>query len=176
VLWLFPGLPGLISGITSLWPHATNILLIGFSTLLLGLLAHVSIIDARRMIVPDMSVMAIAGIGVLSGLVFHPEAIIWNICAAVGVAVILLIMRDLYFRICRRDGLGIGDIKLICAATIWIGHDGVSSMILIAAMTGILSAASLKLVRGRLKRLPFAPHLAAATWIVWCCGPILIVT
>lgn len=96
----------------------------------------------------------------------------------VGFAVFAFIAK-LYRRIRGRDGLGLGDAKLLGALGAWVGWQGLPTVVLYAAGAGLLWALARSLVRpGRFKpldpkqRLPFGPFLCLAGWLVWLYGPL----
>jgi len=98
-----------------------------------------------------------------------PDAITLPLAVA-GIAVAWL-----YGLIRRRVGLGGGDAKLFAALGAWVGWEGLPTVILYAAVSGLLWALALQL-RGKPlrlnRRLPFGPHLCLAGWLVWLYGPL----
>jgi len=81
----------------------------------------------------------------------------------------------IYRRLRGRDGLGLGDAKLLAASGAWVGATGLPSVVAGAALAGLAAAGAMMLTGRRLDRysaLPFGPFLAAATWLVWLFGPI----
>ena len=92
-------------------------------------------------------------------------------CGYLGLWLVALIYR----RLRGRDGLGLGDAKLLAAAGAWVGASGLPSVLAGAALAALAAAGGLTLAGTRLDRhsaLPFGPFLAAATWLVWLFGPI----
>ncbi len=82
----------------------------------------------------------------------------------------------LYRRLRGREGLGLGDAKLLAAAGAWLTWPALPSVVALAALTGLATALARSLVRQSLpvgERLPFGPHLGAATWLVWLYGPVV---
>ena len=70
---------------------------------------------------------------------------------------------------------GLGDVKLFAAAGAWVGWQGLPSVLLIGAATGL--AAALLLARakgppGPREPVPFGPYLALGLWITWLYGPV----
>jgi leader peptidase (prepilin peptidase)/N-methyltransferase len=70
-----------------------------------------------------------------------------------------------------RDGLGLGDVKLIAAAGIWLPVLGSFYAIALASIVALAGTVALALLRGKaatlLDSLPFAVFLAPAFWLVW---------
>ena len=67
--------------------------------------------------------------------------------------------------------LVLGDVKLFAAAGAWVGWQGLPSVLLIGAATGL--AAALILGRARPDQpVAFGPYLALGLWITWLYGPV----
>jgi leader peptidase (prepilin peptidase)/N-methyltransferase len=93
-----------------------------------------------------------------------PEALIMGRFAAIcGVALLLLAIRALYKAMRKREGMGLGDVKLLAMMAAFLGF----APALFALFTGVLAAfvyAVTLLLRGRAgaaTRLPFGSFLAA---------------
>ncbi|HEY7765516.1 MAG TPA: A24 family peptidase [Aestuariivirgaceae bacterium] len=137
--------------------------------LLCGLLASISIIDARHGIIPDWANAAMALSGLLrASLHLGPSTIeaaaaaMFTFCAF---ASLLAIFK--YYR--GHAGMGLGDVKFLAAAATWTGFMGLPPMILIASISG-LSFVLLRSLAGyplsQSTRLPFGPHLAMGLAVV----------
>jgi leader peptidase (prepilin peptidase)/N-methyltransferase len=82
----------------------------------------------------------------------------------------LLLVKSVYRLVAKRDGLGLGDVKLFAAAGAWVGCEGLPQVLLIASMLGLGFAAlyssgpkSSFLIR----KIPFGAALCAALWMTW---------
>jgi leader peptidase (prepilin peptidase) / N-methyltransferase len=123
-----------------------------------------ALIDIRHGIIPDWLNLSVAGLGLakvvmVGGLVAGIEA------AGEGVAIGLIfwLLRRLYFGLRKIQGLGLGDVKFLAAAGIWIGIAGLPILLLIAALTALAAAAVMQLAGRDMTRrtsLPFGPFLA----------------
>ena len=169
-LWLFPIAPAGLIGAFAL--RSADALVIALSAGLLLLAAAIACIDARRMIIPDGLTAALALLGLGTIFIVDSGPLVSRLMAA-GVTMLgLQTFREAFRHWRGHEGMGFGDVKLAGAAALWIGPEGLPSLILLAAMTALATAMCLRLARGRLRRLPFGPHLAAALWLVWCWGPL----
>jgi leader peptidase (prepilin peptidase)/N-methyltransferase len=136
----------------------------------------IAAIDARRFMIPDVLSLPAIPLGLLaSGDLFVPwsgshVAVDHAIGAALGGAIFWLV-REAYYRLRGREGLGLGDVKLAAAAGAWTGWQDLPNVVLLAAV----AALSLALMRAAVQRtglagterLAFGAFLAPAIWIVW---------
>jgi leader peptidase (prepilin peptidase)/N-methyltransferase len=84
--------------------------------------------------------------------------------AAAGAAsgLIFWLLRRLYFGWRKIQGLGLGDVKFLAAAGIWIGLAGLPTLLLTAALTALAAAAVMQYAGRDMNRgtsLPFGPFL-----------------
>jgi leader peptidase (prepilin peptidase) / N-methyltransferase len=130
--------------------------------LLSGVLA---LIDIRHGIIPDWLNLAIAGLGLArmavgGGLVAGIEAA----CQGAAIGLIFWLLRWLYFKLRKIQGLGLGDVKFLAAAGIWTGIAAIPLLLLIAALTALAAAGVMQWTGRDMTRrtsLPFGPFLAA---------------
>ncbi len=137
------------------------------------LLLLLAAIDWRYRLLPDALTLSLGIFGLLIATVDGRIADA-AIGAAVGLSVFAAV-RWLYARIRRREGLGLGDVKLIAAAGTWVGWAGLPSLVLIASLAA-LAVVGIGAVGGRRVRpddaVPFGSYLAFGCWIVWLHGPL----
>ena len=84
---------------------------------------------------------------------------------------------SIYRRARGREGLGLGDAKLLAAAGAWLGWQALPSVVVIAAASGLALALATALGGSKLawtSRIAFGPHLALAFWLAWLLGPVVI--
>ncbi len=132
-------------------------------------------IDWRHTILPDVLTLPLIVLGLAVAGDLEPERL-WDpllgiVCGYAGLWAVAWIYRQLR----GREGLGLGDAKLLAASGAWVGATGLPSVLLSAAVAGLAAAGVMMLMGHRLNRhsaLPFGPFLAAATWLVWLFGPI----
>jgi leader peptidase (prepilin peptidase) / N-methyltransferase len=142
--------------------------LLGWALLTLGW------IDIRRWLLPDVVILPLVIAGLAAAAAFEPEQLTGR---ALGAALGYLSLRAVaaLYRVLRgREGLGQGDAKLLAASGAWVGAGALPQVILVAAISALIAAASLRLAGVRVtarSALPFGPFLALATWILWLYGP-----
>lgn len=91
-------------------------------------------------------------IGALVGLLFFP--------------VLNLVYRSLR----GRDGVGMGDAKLLAGIGLWLGWTKLPAVLLIASMAGLIYAFSAMLLKddkNAASKFPFGPFLSLGCWMVW---------
>jgi leader peptidase (prepilin peptidase) / N-methyltransferase len=121
-------------------------------------------IDLRRGLIPDWLNLAIACLGLsrIAALDGSAAALL-ALCEGITVGTIMWILRELYFRLRKFQGLGLGDVKLLAASGIWIGIAGVPVQLLVASLSALSAAGVLRLAGSAMTRqtaLPFGPFLA----------------
>jgi len=153
-----------LAGDAALMPGAC---LLGWGLLLLGA------IDRRTGLLPDMLTLPLVVAGLLAGL-FEPGAPLAD--RAIGAALGYLMFAGLAFayrRLRGRDGLGLGDAKLLAAGGAWLGWQALPWVILVGA--GAALVVTLISTRGQVARhtaIAFGPWLALGIWVMRLIGPV----
>jgi leader peptidase (prepilin peptidase) / N-methyltransferase len=152
-----------------------SLLHIGLFTALCLSCSAVGLIDIRRGIIPDGLNLFIAGLGITNAAVGGgATASIEALGKALGVGAVFWLLRRLYFMLRKVQGLGLGDVKLLAAATPWIGITGIPMLLLVATLTALATVGGLQLAGQDMTRqtsLPFGPFLAIgllATFVAQC--------
>ena len=130
-------------------------------------------IDARTMLLPDVLTLPLGAAGLIATFVMDPESIADRVFAAAAGYGVLAGIAWLYRRLRHRDGLGLGDAKLLGAIGAWVGLAQLPFTLFVAACTGLAIAGGAALAGRRMTAataLPFGPCLAAAGWLAWLYG------
>lgn len=138
----------------------------------------IAAVDARSFRIPDVLSLPAIPAGLLaSGSLLNADvaaiADLAHVLAAIAGPALFLALREGYWRLRGREGLGLGDVKLAAVAGAWTGPQGLIDVILlgsIAALVLVLVGAALRRDRsgiGAATRLPFGITLAPAIWLVW---------
>jgi leader peptidase (prepilin peptidase)/N-methyltransferase len=121
-------------------------------------------IDIRDGIIPDWLNLAIAGVGLLKAVIVDgPLAGSEALCEGAAIGAIFWLLRRIYFAFRKIQGLGLGDVKFLAAAGIWVGVMGLPMLLLVAALTALACAAVLRLSGRQLTAqtsISFGPFLA----------------
>jgi leader peptidase (prepilin peptidase) / N-methyltransferase len=135
-----------------------------FFGLLCLLSAVLAWIDIRHGIIPDWLNLTIAGLGLLRAVIVSgPLAGAEAICEGAAIGAIFWLLRRLYFAFRKIQGLGLGDVKFLAAAGIWVGVAGLPMLLLVAALTALACVAVMQLTGRQLTAqtsMSFGPFLA----------------
>lgn len=140
------------------------------------LLLAAAVIDARERVLPDEINAAIASLGIFAAIPFGRAAVIDHaIGAAVGVLVFVVIAW-VYMKLRGREGLGLGDAKLLGGLGAWVGWQGLASVAIVAGAAALAATAMTGLLRRRLPQgddeIRLGPYLALGGWLIWLYGPL----
>jgi leader peptidase (prepilin peptidase) / N-methyltransferase len=145
-----------------------------FGTLLAAAALWVAAVDLERFEIPDLANIAIFVLGVvwsLHSFGIDREVISETTIRSLLAAGLLFAVRELYRKLRRMEGLGLGDVKLAGAGASWLSWPHIVFALLIAAVAGImLVLVRAMLTRGRIQAgtaIPFGAFLAPAIWVAW---------
>lgn len=189
IAWRYPlveaALAGLFAAAAFRFPAALPFAEAGlFCFLLLGLL----VTDAETMLLPNtltvpglllgLAQAELPGGGLIGAMQLGAEVPVrlaaWPALASSGVAAggaagLLLLLRWLYFVVRRREGMGVGDVKLAAMLGAWLGIAGVALTLVLAVFAAALAGFAV-LLRARTPagalRLPLGSFLCGAGLVV----------
>ena len=133
-------------------------------------------VDQRHGYIPDVLSLPLVPLGLAAAWFAVPERWLDHLIGTVAGFAALFLVRELYQRVRGRTGLGFGDVKLMAGLGAWVAWQGLASVVLIAAVSGLATAVATHRM-GRpfdlAERLAFGPHLALGGWLVWLYGPLI---
>jgi leader peptidase (prepilin peptidase) / N-methyltransferase len=143
--------------------------------LLAALMLAIAASDYRRYIIPDELTATAAALALLRAATIGPdagwEAMLWCAGRALAIALPLLALMVAYRWWRGRDGLGLGDIKLVGVAGAWLSLVTVFAVVELATLSALGAYFLAGTIRKRpLKAaafLPFGLFLAPAIWLGW---------
>lgn len=139
----------------------------------LGLaLLYVALHDIRFMLLPDAVTLPLIALGFVNVIWSGPPFLDRAIGAGLGILVLPAI-NWVYKRLRGRDGIGLGDAKLLAAAGAWLGWTGLAPVLLVASLAGLLTVGAVALYRRRMPRgeaIPFGPFLALGFFLMFAVG------
>ncbi len=140
-------------------------------------LLALAIIDSRHYLLPDGLTLPLIPAGLAVAWLHGPPMLRDAVIGTIAGFVVFAAVAALYRWLRGRDGLGLGDAKLLGAAGAWASWIGLPSIVLMASLTalaaGIVGAAR---GGGRLDPatpVPFGAYLGLATWLVVLYGPLV---
>jgi len=140
-------------------------------------LLTLAVIDLRHLILPDVITLPLIPLGLAIAYGLRPEAIIAHLIGAVLGFLVFAGVAWLYRHLRHRDGLGLGDAKLLAAAGAWLGWQALPGIVLLAAIVALFVALAGVIFGDRLKatsEIAFGPYLALAFWASWLFGPLVL--
>jgi len=150
---------------------AVRIASLGLAWALLTLAA----VDAATFRLPDPLTLPLAAVGLVLSL-WLPGAPFWDHLAGAAAGYGFLAVSGWAFeRLRGREGIGLGDAKLLAAAGAWLGWRPLPSVLIIACVGAFVWIGVRAIRRGRAvmaERLPFGAPLCLAIWLVWLYGPL----
>lgn len=145
---------------------------IAATAILAAALITLSAWDATTLRLPDAITLPLILLGIA---IAPPDEVIWRALSALAAGGLLFAIAVAYKRVRHRDGLGLGDVKLVAAAGAWVGLENLSGVLLIACASAILTIGTLTLLNRQIKLtdcVAFGPFLALGLWMVWLYDPI----
>jgi leader peptidase (prepilin peptidase)/N-methyltransferase len=131
--------------------------------------------DWKYFLLPDFLTLALIPSGLLAVWMLNPQALLANCTGAAAGYGFVIVLRHLYGRVRGREGMGLGDAKLLAASGAWVSWSGLPTVIFLGALTGLAFALLQRMRGGTLSltnRVPFGTFLCLGTWIVWLYGPL----
>ena len=121
-------------------------------------------IDIRSGIIPDWLNLTIAALGLSKAVMIDGPSAGWEAaCEGAAIGATFWLLRRLYFALREVQGLGLGDVKFLAAAGIWVGVTGLPMLLLVATLTALVCAGIMQLTGRPLTRqtsMSFGPFLA----------------
>ena len=136
-------------------------------------LIAITFIDLRHKIIPDT--LSLPGIAVGFAFSLLPSSPLSWTDSLIGIALgggFLLLVGIAFEKITGREGMGMGDVKMLAMIGAWMGWKSLLFIILLASLAGsIIGGAMLLLSRqGARARIPFGPFLALGTLLYFFFG------
>ena len=134
------------------------------------LLVTLAAIDFAILRLPDVLTLPLVLLGLLLCTVLPDRPLTDHVVAAVGGYAAFALLAVAWRRWRGKEGLGLGDAKLLAAAGAWLGWRLLPITTLVAASLALAWVLMRSVVAGKSSEgrlVAFGPPLCAATWIVW---------
>lgn len=125
--------------------------------------------DWRTMLLPDRFTCPLLWGGLLFNLFYQPDLLPDAVLGATSGYCFFAFFYWCYRGLRGEEGLGYGDVKLLAALGAWHGWQALTSLVMIAAVSGlavVMFARRLKNDRNKKTLLPFGPFLMAAGFCI----------
>jgi leader peptidase (prepilin peptidase)/N-methyltransferase len=140
-------------------------------------LLTLAVIDWRHQILPDQLTLSLLVLGLTVAYATVPEDLSNRLIGAAVGFFSFLTLRKIYQWLRHREGLGLGDVKLLAGIGAWVSWVSLPSVVLLAALLGLLTVLIKACLGWRIKqtdRVPFGTFLAVSAWLVWLYGPLML--
>lgn len=143
---------------------------IGLGWTLLALAA----MDLRHMVLADSLNLILALSGLVVAATWSQLPIRDHVLGMLIGAGALYLLNLIYRALRNRDGLGMGDVKLMAGAGAWLGWQGLPTVLLYASMAALVVVFSGLWGRSpaRDTAIPFGAFICLGIWLTWLAGPI----
>lgn len=142
-----------------------------FIYLAIPFLVAMCAIDFKHMILPDQINLILAGLGIGYVLLSLPSSVSYGVALfgmAVGAflyAMVIYLLGRLVGCMKRQQALGLGDVKFMAVAGVWMGLSSLPLLLMCGGILGVGLALFWKKMSGE-DRFPFGPALIIAFFIV----------
>lgn len=143
-----------------------------FGLILTWSLISLTMIDAKKMLLPDNITLPILWLGLL----VNTFGVFTNLHSAVlGAAIGYMVLWSIYKlfkKITGKEGMGYGDFKLLATLGAWMGWEMLPQIILLSSFVGAFIGIAMIIFTRHDKNIPipFGPYLAIAGWIAFIWG------
>ena len=152
-------------------PNAQGLFGAGLAMLMIAIAA----IDSRHFIIPDELNIAAFILALANAGFQNNNTVVEDIALAIlrggALSLAFLGLQHAYRALRKRDGIGLGDVKLAAVAGAWLGWQTIPIAVEIAALGALAAYAAHHYFSGRTfratTRLPFGLFFAPAIWLAW---------
>lgn len=133
-------------------------------------LCWASAVDLDRRILPDLLTFGLCAFGLGYAFLAGSQAFIACLIGALAGYGSLLLVSRLYLWLRGREGLGLGDAKLLATAGAWLGWSALPYVVLAASGFALLLIVARRVAGHSFhatSRLAFGPFIAVALWSAW---------
>jgi leader peptidase (prepilin peptidase)/N-methyltransferase len=135
-------------------------------------------IDLGHKLLPDTITLPLMWLGILLSLFNVFIDLETSVIGAIAGYLCLWSIFIMFKLVTGKEGMGHGDFKLLAALGAWCGWKMLLVIVLTSSLVGAIVGISMVILSksGRNTQIPFGPYLAAAGWISFLWGPVLLNT
>ena len=140
--------------------------------LFLTSLLVVSFIDFHHKIIPDILSLPGIVVGLMTSLIIGHISWMDSLIGIIAGGGGLFLVAVTYKTLTGKEGMGMGDVKLLAMIGAWMGWRALPLIILISSLTGAIIGSAMLLVGGKgiRARIPFGPFLSLAALLYFFFG------
>ncbi len=149
----------------------------------LGLLMMaIAVADAHTFLIPNRLTLPAFLLALAStsarGSENIPDGIVLALTRGIVLALTFFALREIYFRLRQRHGIGLGDVKLAAVAGAWLDWALIPAAVEMAAILALIFyLVNQRLLRQPLRanaKLPFGLFFAPSIWLCWLIGTLFL--
>lgn len=161
VHWRYPAIELCCMALTLTIFFMHGISLEALCLLLLGIiLLTIIVIDFEHYIIPDTLQIVLVALALPYRFYIH-QATILDMLTSTSIGLITgWALHSGYYMIKKKHGLGMGDVKFLAVAGLWLTPEGMITFFIVSGLLGVLTGITWQL-SGLGKKFPFGPALAA---------------
>jgi leader peptidase (prepilin peptidase)/N-methyltransferase len=140
------------------------------------MLLLLAVIDWRVQLLPDVITLPLLVTGLAATALLDRDHLVDHMIGALAGFALFALAAFAYRALRGREGLGLGDAKLLAGIGAWVSWNGLPTVVLWGSILGLAFALARGATGRGLKlsdRLPFGTFLAAGSWVVWLYGPLV---
>ena len=147
-----------------------------YSLILIYFLITLTFIDLETQLLPDNLTQPLIWLGLLINIQQVFVSLEYAVIGTVVAYLFLWLVLKLFYLATKKEGMGLGDLKLFAALGAWFGWKSLPFILLIASLIGLIVGLLLIFFKGHDKQTPFAfgPYLSIAGTIYLFYGPVII--
>ncbi len=143
---------------------------IAFGIILFGLVCAISVVDMRRLVIPDWLNLALLCAGLIWQVIAAQKLPLQALAFAGVMIVCFWLLRSLHGLVRGVVGLGLGDVKMAGAAACWFSPWNAPLFLLAASLTALVFVAAMTLggkATDLETRVPFGPFIGFGLVLTW---------
>ncbi|MCP5380947.1 MAG: prepilin peptidase [Kordiimonadaceae bacterium] len=136
------------------------------------LLSALCYYDFKTMKLPNSLTLAVLLLGLVYSLFSNQDPLLTGISFLISTCFLLMVSYS-YYKLRGYHGLGMGDVKLFAAGSVWLSPYLLPIVLLISSLTAILYFILIMSNKDNAflnQKIPYGPFLAIAIWLTWLSG------
>ena len=148
-----------------------------------GVLVVLSFIDLATLLLPDIITLPAVGVFFVAGFGVHEATWLARLVGAAAGYLFVRLIADFYYYVLKREGMGLGDGKLLAVIGAALGARALPVVVFVGAILGSIIAIPVVIAMRRRRpgggslrdtQIPFGPFLALGALVYLFVGPDLL--